>query len=500
MSDGLPDGWVDTQLGNLIDGFQAGRNLSSQGRPAGPGEFGVLRISAVTWGSFRPEENKALLEGDQPKAHEVVRRGDLLITRANTSDLVGAVVLVNESHPQLMLPDKILRLLAKPRVVDPRFLVHALRSAAARDHFASNATGTSESMRNLSQPKLAATPVRLPPLAEQRRIAEKIEALLERLSAARGLLDTATPLVRRFRQSVLAKAFRGELVPTEAELAARDDRPFESALAVLGTTGIEARGELPDGWGLAKFGDLLTELKNGLSPRPSIDPPGTPILRISAVRPGAVLIDDHRFLPDGDGHLATYGLRDGDLLFTRYNGSLDLVGVCGRVRGLGKRLCLYPDKLMRARLNEQVVLPDFIELYFQSPAARTLISALARSSAGQQGISGADLKAHVVPIAPIEEQRRIVAKVQTLLGFADSLEAAIEHARTALDRAPQTILQRAFAGELVTTEADIAAAEGREFESAEEMLLRVRASTTASEGTPTSTKIRGRSSATARRV
>lgn len=77
-----------------------------------------------------------------------------------------------------------------------------------------------------------------------------------------------------------------------------------------------------------------------------------------------------------------------------------------------------------------------------------------------------------IPLAPLPEQRRIVAKVEALLVLADSLEETVERTRCALSRAPQAILQKAFAGELVATEAELAAAEGRDFESADELLRR----------------------------
>ena len=142
----------------------------------------MLKISAVTWAEFRPKENKALPVDHKAHSHELVRAGDLLITRANTTDLAGAVALVFaedlHGHPRLVLPDKILRLLPKTDVVSPSCLMYALRTPEVRAHFADNATGTSDSMRNLSQPKLAAAPVLLPPVAEQNRIVEKVEALL----------------------------------------------------------------------------------------------------------------------------------------------------------------------------------------------------------------------------------------------------------------------------------------------------------------------------------
>ncbi len=231
--DDLPAGWRVSDLGSLIDGFEAGRNLRAEGRPAGKGEYGVLKISAVTWGAFRPDENKALFEDDKPRAHEVVRAGDLLITRANTSDLVGAVVLVDEDYPRLMLPDKILRLKVRDGLVDRRYLLHALRTQVVRDHFAENATGTSDSMRNLAQPKLAAAPITLPPMHEQREIVRRIEQTFALLEPIEGHVAAATQSAEKLVQAILSRAFRGEIVPTEAELAVNEGREYESAAQLL---------------------------------------------------------------------------------------------------------------------------------------------------------------------------------------------------------------------------------------------------------------------------
>lgn len=242
MSAELPEGWVRTDLGSLLIGFEAGRNLRSKGRPANGNEVGVLKISAVTWGAFRPEENKALLPGDRPKPHEAVRRGDLLISRANTSDLVGAVVIVERDYPNLMLPDKILRLVLRDNV-SPRFVMYALRTRDVRRYFSKEATGTSDSMRNLSQPKMERAQFNLAPRAEQDRIVEKIDNLLghvdsiakrmTRLSRLIGPEDAPGIRTTKLAEAVLEKAFSGELVPTEAELARLEGREYEPASVLL---------------------------------------------------------------------------------------------------------------------------------------------------------------------------------------------------------------------------------------------------------------------------
>ncbi len=218
---GLPTRWRVTCLADAIAGFETGRSLNAEATASGT-ELGILKISAVTWGEFRASDNKGLPPKHQPRPHEFVRAGDLLITRANTSDLVGAVALVPadhpSGHPRLVLPDKILRLLPNPRAAIPQYLLLALRTSEVRAYFADSATGTSDSMRNLSQPKIAATPIVLPPLDEQMQIARKVERVFAAVAATERRLEVTATRSATLPQALLAKAFGGELVPTEADL------------------------------------------------------------------------------------------------------------------------------------------------------------------------------------------------------------------------------------------------------------------------------------------
>ena len=123
------------------------------------------------------------------------------------------------------------------------------------------------------------------------------------------------------------------------------------------------------------------------------------------------------------------------------------------VRGLNNEPLLYPDKLMRVRLREHVA-PEFIEAFFQSRPARQAIMALAKSSAGQQGISGSDLKEQIVRLAPLPEQHRIVEKVEALLEQVNQAKARLDRVPLILKRFRQAVLAAACSGEL-TSESEL---------------------------------------------
>jgi len=323
----------------------------------------------------------------------------------------------------------------------------------------------------LSASRFAQLPMPLPPTAEQRRIVAKIEELFTQLDAGVEALRQAQAQLKRYRQAVLKAAFEGRL--TEEW---RRAHPLESASTLLGQSGQQrwrpaapaeggaggydgAGGEvalvsqtrlpaLPPGWGWIPFGRLLSELRNGFfAGAPADEPPGMPILRISAVRPLQVNLESPRYVRDVAAKASHYLLKDGDLLFTRYNGSLEFVGACGMVRGL-RRPMIYPDKLIRARLLEGV-LPDYIELYFAAAVPRGIIEKKAKSTAGQHGIAGSELRSVPVALAPPAEQDQVVSRAQALLSVADQVEAAIEQGLKRAERLRQAILKRAFEGKLV---------------------------------------------------
>jgi type I restriction enzyme S subunit len=117
-------------------------------------------------------------------------------------------------------------------------------------------------------------------------------------------------------------------------------------------------------------------------------------------------------------------LRENDLLFTRYNGNPEYVGVAARVHaGLGP--LTYPDKLIRVRVDERLCDPRYVEAAFASPAIRAQVRQLSRTTAGQIGISGGNLKQIRLPLPPRAEQRRIIATLEDHLSRLDAALGAV---------------------------------------------------------------------------
>jgi type I restriction enzyme S subunit len=169
-----PKGWPIVRLKDVIDRIAGGKNIEA-GNGSSP--YRILKVSAVTSGYFRPEESKPAPDNYEPLPEHHIRKRDFLFSRAKTSALVGAVALIENDVSGLLLPDKIWRIEWKRETIEPRFAYSLLRSDAVRRTFAQIASGTSDSMKNISQSKLNDVEIPLPPLILQTTFAQKAEAI-----------------------------------------------------------------------------------------------------------------------------------------------------------------------------------------------------------------------------------------------------------------------------------------------------------------------------------
>lgn len=184
---------------------------------------------------------------------------------------------------------------------------------------------------------------------------------------------------------------------------------------------------LPPGWTETSVGEIAASVKNGISvSRPGTDPAGVPILRISSVRALALDLSDVRYAELDAAALGNSGalLREGDLLFTRYNGNPEYVAACARVPALPGPLT-YPDKLIRVRVNQFECDPRYMAIAMASPAVREQVRELCRTTAGQVGISGASIRKIRFPLPPVAEQQRIAEILESHLSHLDAAAQSI---------------------------------------------------------------------------
>ncbi len=355
-----------------------------------------------------------------------------------------------------------------------RYLLYALNQVNYRGY----ANGTTR--LKLTQAAMRQLPINLAPTAEQHRIVAKIEELFSELDQGVVSLKTAREQLKVYRQSLLKNAFEGKLTAAsraahahqletatalQQRIARERQARYQQQLAdwqTAGQTGPKPKSpkplppltaeelaelpELPAGWGWMKYGDLCSLVRNGISAKPEGDS-GTPIFRISAVRPMCFDMADIRYIDNSSGEFDAYGLERGDIVFTRYNGSRQYVGVCAEYRSDEKRL--FPDKLVQTRVLSKLLLTSFLEKALNSGSSRAFVESKIRTTAGQSGVSGEDIKNIPVPVCCLEEQLEIVQELESKLSEADQLDQTLATALQQADALRQAILKKAFSGQLV---------------------------------------------------
>jgi len=423
--------------------FESSRFSKSEGTP-------LIRIRDITRG-----ETATFYQGEFD-ASFLVQAGEILVGMDgdfHCAPWTGIPALLNQRVCKI-IPDESQYLKSFLRYVLPGYLA------------AINAHTNSVTVKHLSSRTVADIPLPLPPLDEQRRIVAEIEKQFTRLDTGVAALQRVQSKLKRYRASVLKSACEGRLVPTESELARAEGRDYESAKVLLQRILTERREkwdgrgkykepaapdianlpELPDGWVWTNIEQLMFLLRNGISTKPNATE-GLPILRISSVRPMSVDMKEIRFLEASAADLSGYVLDEGDLLFTRYNGNPDYVGVCGAVPTQSTPL-VHPDKLIRCKLISKMVHPRFVAIMANAGASRSYMSKRIRTTAGQSGISGTDVKGLPIPLPPLAEQERIVEEVERRLSVVDELEATVTANLRRATRLRQSILQQAFSGRL----------------------------------------------------
>ncbi|KVE69760.1 restriction endonuclease subunit S [Burkholderia vietnamiensis] len=334
-----------------------------------------------------------------------IKDGDLLISWSAT---LGSFIW--DRGPAL-LNQHIFKAVPNTALVERDFL-HFLMLETL-DEMASHAHGIA--MKHITKGKFEAIEVAIPPIPEQRSIVARIKECLERVDEIDGLRTEAAHEAEAVLPSVLNEVFSSQ-----------------SASAPLQT-----------------IGDVTIETRYGTSQKCHTEPIGTPILRIPNVAQGAVNYDKLKYCELGQSDLDRISLQDGDLLFVRTNGSRDLVGRCAVFNSnKHKHSFGFASYLIRVRVDRTKVLPRYLAYFLNSTNGRAEIDSRRRTSAGQFNINSENLRSIVFPVPNVTEQARLLEQLE--LREAQATQLVAEMRAVTSEGAPmrESILRKAFAGEL----------------------------------------------------
>ena len=525
----IPTTWQLAKVDDLVFRIEAGKNVRCIEKPPASGQKGIVKISAVTWGEFLEDESKTLDKTHNFNISWQIKPGDFLISRANTLELVGACVIVRSVNRTLMLSDKVLRIHMPDKWKN--WLLLFLRSSLGRFQIENLATGNQLSMRNISQESLRRIVVPIPPLAEQKRIVKKVGRVLWHVNAAQERLAHVPVILKRFRQAVLAAGCSGKLTEdwrdnhSDRHLAEELFLDIEKARQAIylskGDVGkregcvsrlkpenlyinrLKGFGGVPVTWSWTDLISVASTNRFSIVDGPfgsdlkltDYDVAGeVPVLTI------AMMYDMRRALKARCITRAKFEqvkrsmVKGGDILVAKIGNTYGLTSLYP----LDYPIAIIPANMCKITPDNALIATNYLKFWLESPIFRRYLDEIVAASA-QPAFSVRNFKKLPIPMPPLEEQREIVNRAEALFKLADTIEERVASASVRADKLAKSILGKAFRGELVPTEAELARREGRDYELASVLLERIKRErgSAASAGSTLDTRRRRRRTASA---
>jgi len=197
-----PMGWDTYQLDECIERIDNGKSFVCSDKPRQGNYPAVLKLSAATYGDYRPGENKALLDESQFVTGAEVHSGDLLFTRKNTPELVGMAAYVQETPEKLMMPDLIFRLVTNEKM-SPIFLWQLINCKEFRPVIQGVSGGSAKSMSNISKERLGKICVICPP----RKIQEQLEPFIAQVDKSKAVIQKSLDETQLLFDSLMQQYF-----------------------------------------------------------------------------------------------------------------------------------------------------------------------------------------------------------------------------------------------------------------------------------------------------
>ncbi len=462
----LPIGWIITNIGELYH-FEYGKSLIKHSR-TDSGEYPVFGSNGIVG-----KHDNYLIEGPA-----------LIVGRK------GAAGAVSYS-PDNCWPIDTTYFVRDTLNLSLKFSYYLLQSLNLTKHEKSTA------IPGLNRNDAYAEPVLLPPLPEQKRIVAKIEELLSELDKGIESFKTAREQLKVYRQALLKHAFEGKLTAAWREAnkdkletadallkriqAARAEhhrlqvKEWEKATKEWEKSGKKGKKpgkpstlkvlppltaeeltelpELPDGWGYMRIGGLIDDPTYGTAKKCDYITDGVGVLRIPNVVLGKIDASDLKFAQFSEDEISTYKLFAGDILMIRSNGSISIVGK-GAIISETDIGYLFAGYLIRMRPHQKLVKPEYLHFMLSLHSVRKQIEQKAKSTSGVNNINSGEIQSLVVAYCNIEEQDLVVQDLDSRLSEIDNLDQTITTALLQSEALRQSILKKAFSGQLVPQDPD----------------------------------------------
>jgi type I restriction enzyme S subunit len=402
----MNNGWQAYKMGDLLTQNFNGVKISPDK------SYKLLGVRLEGRGAFLREEKT----GDNISASILnpVRAGDFIYSRLFAWR--GAFGVVPEQLDGCFVSGEFPTFTLKTEKLLPKFLQLFFARSVVWEEVEKYCTGTTKASRNrFKEQFFLGFEIPLPPLDEQRRIVERVEAVAARIAKAQSLREEADRETDALIESELNSIIR----------------------------------ELEKNYETKYLEELLVEANYGTSVKcfPEREEDAIPVLRIPNVASEKITLSDLKFGILSKAEFDKTVLKQGDILVVRTNGSAELVGRCAVVPELPESMA-FASYMIRIRCKQEVVSSDFLQLVLRQQRKSGFLFDFARTSAGQYNVSLGRLYKAKIPIPPLDEQRRIVAYLDSVQARLASLRELQSTAGEELSALLPSVLDKAFKGEL----------------------------------------------------
>ncbi|MDP3301488.1 MAG: restriction endonuclease subunit S [Sulfuricurvum sp.] len=422
----LPKGWVSTNLRNLIsaDGLIGDGDWIESKDQDIEGNIRLIQLADIGDGIFKDKSYRFINEDAFERLNCLeILEGDILIARL--PDPLGRACIFPSLSQKCITVVDICIIRPGSELINIKWLCYFINAPQTREYIELNSSGVTR--KRISRKKLEQYNIHLPPLNEQKRIAEKLDTLLASVYAIKKRLDNATNIIKRFRQSVLAAATSGKLT---------EEWKNESNATE---------------WCEAIIKDFTTKVGSGSTPKggeSAYKESGIPLIRSMNIHFEGIKYKKLAFIDESQAKkLSNVIVEENDVL-------LNITGA-----SIG-RVALAPNDLVGARVNQHVsiirtisdmILPEYLNIYLASPITQSWIQD-ENYGGTREALTKEMILNYTVKKPSNNEQIEIVSRVESLFSVADAFEAKIEAASKQVDKLTQSILAKAFKGELVSQE------------------------------------------------
>jgi type I restriction enzyme S subunit len=450
---------VISDVSELIRGVTYSKEHATDKRQ--DGYTPVLRATNIQESRLVLESDLVFVPDSNVSANQRLRVGDIVVaTSSGSKHLVGKSGLV---HADWRGSFGAFCAAIRPKAnIESRYLAAFLQSPSYWKQVGKKALGVN--INNLRRGDIESLTLPLPPLAKQREIVAELEKQFSRLDEAVANLQRVKTNLKRYKASILKSAVEGRLVETEATLARREGRTYETGEQLLQRILAQRRakwvdrgkykepvkadaagmGVVPEGWTTASLDMLSTDSGYGTSQKCRYENDGPVVLRIPNVQHGILDLHDLKFAPTEFKLSQSDAVSSGDMLIIRTNGSKSLIGRAAVVMADPHRIMSFASYLIRFRLSNVDCIPAWVSIVWQTSQMREWIEAHAATSAGQHNVSMTVLAKAAIPVPPVAEQARIVAEVDRHLSIIREVEAEVDSNLQRAKALRQAALAKAF--------------------------------------------------------